>query len=150
MRMQEAVREKVSYWLEWRQMGTAYYATMQIEEFDSVESRNPHCVKRVRLTKEQANMPLLDLMSLFPRIDVPKVDYKRRVVMPVHEMNDGKKVFDIVFYGLTRLDLSGIDGYDFCKIALERRGLDTRLYQINPEDVRWCDSHNYEPPEKRT
>jgi len=145
MKMQEVVKEKVSFWLEWRSMGNAYYATMQIEEADSVASRNPSCVKRVKLTKEEANMPLTDLMNRYPRLDITLVNYERRVVMPVYRY--GKKVFAIAIYGLTRADISGRDGYEPFEIVLKRMGLDTTRYQISPHDVFECESHNYQPPE---
>jgi hypothetical protein len=77
------------------------------------------------------------------------VDYRRRVVMPVYDMETGKKVFAIAFYGLTRYNLSDIDSFWLHREAMKRRGLDPQRYQINPLDVASCESHNYEPPEIR-
>lgn len=151
MQVQQAGKEKVSYWLEWRQMGTSYYATMQVEEPDSKESRNPSCVKRIRLTKEEANMPLIDLMQKYPRVLVQPINYKQRVTMPVRDMErDGKIIFAITIYGLTRGDISVTPGGgEPFRIALERMGLDTLRYQVSIWDTGECESHNYEPPAKR-
>lgn len=149
MQVQQAVKEKCSYWLEWRQMGTAFYATMQIEEPESTVSRNANCVKRVRLTKEEANMSLIDLMQKYPRIYVPPVNYKQRIVMPIYDLEKKKIAFAIAIYGLTRLDISGKEGHQALVLALQRRGLDPARYQASPHDVADCESHNYEPPEKR-
>lgn len=147
----QAATEKVSYWLEWRKMGTAYYATMQVLEPDNVKSHNPATVKRYRLTKQEANLPLLDLMRKYPRVFVPPVDYTRRVSLPIRDaLNDGQKINVLVtIYGLTKADISVIPhGAEPFKHAIRRMGLDPARFQVFIWDIEACESHNYEPPDK--
>lgn len=49
------IPEKVSIWFEWRRYGKAIMATIQYEEPDaSSKSRNGNCIRRERITQEEA------------------------------------------------------------------------------------------------
>lgn len=59
--------EKVSIFLEWRRLGSLFYATIQYEEPKEGDdrSRNRNCILRFRLTKEEANEGLNVMMEKY-------------------------------------------------------------------------------------
>lgn len=148
IQVRNAVKEKCSYWLEWRAMSPGYYATMQVEEANSEVSRSNKCVKRYRLTEAQSRLPLLELMRMFPRIYVPPVRYHERVTFPIRDtLNDGIPTnMMVTIYGLTPSDICATpSGSDILVAAITRLGLDPHRYQCFLMDATKCESHNYTP-----
>jgi hypothetical protein len=67
MKVENKSTEKVSIFLEWRRLGTSFYATIQYEEHQEGEgkSRNRNCVLRFKLTNEEANEGLNAMMEKY-------------------------------------------------------------------------------------